>query len=700
MKKLLMGAALLLGTAASAQGLLDQRRGRDLPLPALPEVVQRVQQAPPGRAVQLPVDRLRRRHQADHRAHRRLRRHRRADDRRASSPRRRTCVHIPTVLGAVVVTYNVPGVDEPQASRGETLADIFLGKITKWNDPRDRGRQPGRRSCPTRRSSSCTARTAAGTTSIFTDYLAQGQPGVEEQGRRGRQREVAGRLGGKGNEGVAGQVKSTPGAIGYVELAYASRTSCRRRAQERRPATSWSRRSRATTAAAARRRDAGRLPRLDHQRAGQGRLPDRRLHLAPRLQGSAKDAAKGKALVEFLWWAIHDGQKHRRPARLRAAAARGGQEQVLKTIDTLTVNGAKVGAKSRQPMSRGCAADSRSMPPRTVARAAGTAGDRVFDGVLSTLGGMVLVVAGLIVLDARAGWRGPLAPGARPLGLRHRHRVGSGRRSTFGALPFIYGTLVSSLLALLIAVPLVARRWRSSSPSWRRPGSRRAAGVPGRAAGRDPERRLRPLGDLRARALAARVGASRRSGSTLGFLPLFQGPPLRLRHARRGAHPGDHDPADHRLGVARGAARRPAAQREAALALGATRWETIRIAVLPYGRSGHRRRHHPRPRPRARRDDGGDDGDRQPPRDLALAVRARLHDGERDRQRVRRGDRRPVPRRRSPRSACSCSSSPCSSTRWRALLVWRGRSAARAGRRSMNLDSAAAPAVVDRGDAR
>ena len=96
----------------------------------------------------------------------------------------------------------------------------------------------------------------------------------------------------------------------------------------------------------------------------------------------------------------------------------------------------------------------------------------------------------------------------------------------------------------------------------------------------------------------------------LGFLPFFAGPAsvTGAHHPDRGARAGDHDPADRHVDLPRGLPpRRPALNEEAALALGATRWEMIRLTVFPYARSGHRRGRDARPRPRARRDDGGRD---------------------------------------------------------------------------------------------
>jgi phosphate transport system substrate-binding protein len=128
--------------------------------------------------------------------------------------------HLPDVLGAVVPIYNVPGVSKPLNFSGDVIADIYLGKITNWNDSRIAKDNPGvklwdKQIVPVNRSE------GSGTTFIFTDYLSKISP--EWQSRVGKNSAVkwpAG-VGAKGSEGVAGMVRQTPGAFGYVELIYA-----------------------------------------------------------------------------------------------------------------------------------------------------------------------------------------------------------------------------------------------------------------------------------------------------------------------------------------------------------------------------------------------------------------------------------------------------------------------------------------------
>src|SRR5207253_6707279 len=128
-------------------------------------------------------------------------------------------LHIPTVLGAVVATYNLPGSPKLRVVP-DVVADIFLGKITKWNDPRITATNPGV-TLPDQQILVVHRSDGSGTTYIWVDYLSKVSKEWEQKVGRGTSVNWPVGLGGKGNEGVAGQVKNTPGALGYVELAYA-----------------------------------------------------------------------------------------------------------------------------------------------------------------------------------------------------------------------------------------------------------------------------------------------------------------------------------------------------------------------------------------------------------------------------------------------------------------------------------------------
>ncbi len=129
-------------------------------------------------------------------------------------------LHIPTVLGAVAVAYNLSLEGKTLRLTPEVLADIFLGKITKWNDPRIASLNAGV-SLPNRSIIVAHRSDGSGTTFIFTDYLAKVSSAWQKRVGRGTSVNWPIGLGGKGNEGVAGLLKQTVGSIGYVELAYA-----------------------------------------------------------------------------------------------------------------------------------------------------------------------------------------------------------------------------------------------------------------------------------------------------------------------------------------------------------------------------------------------------------------------------------------------------------------------------------------------
>jgi phosphate transport system substrate-binding protein len=133
-------------------------------------------------------------------------------------------MHFPTVLGAVAVTYNLPEVTTPLRLSGSALADIFAGRITKWNDSRIAALNPGVM-LPASDILVVHRSDGSGTTFVFTDYLSAVSPAWASGPGRGKEMSWPVGLGGKGNEGVSGQVKQTPGSIGYVELAYAKQNS-------------------------------------------------------------------------------------------------------------------------------------------------------------------------------------------------------------------------------------------------------------------------------------------------------------------------------------------------------------------------------------------------------------------------------------------------------------------------------------------
>ena len=129
-------------------------------------------------------------------------------------------LHFPTVLGAVVPIYNIEGLSTQIKFTGPVLADIFLGKITKWNDPAIAKNNPGV-SLPSGNITVAHRSDGSGTTFVFADYLSKISPEWKQKVGANSSLNWPVGVGGKGNEGVAGLVRQTPGSLGYVELVYA-----------------------------------------------------------------------------------------------------------------------------------------------------------------------------------------------------------------------------------------------------------------------------------------------------------------------------------------------------------------------------------------------------------------------------------------------------------------------------------------------
>ena len=140
------------------------------------------------------------------------------DEQLAQTPQK--VFHIPTVLGAVVPTYNIESVTGELKFAPDVLADIYLGKIKKWNDPRLAKANPGVK-FPDEDIAVIHRSDGSGTTYIFTDFLSKVSPEWKDKVGKSTSVNWPVGLGGKGNEGVSGMVKQTEGSIGYVELIYA-----------------------------------------------------------------------------------------------------------------------------------------------------------------------------------------------------------------------------------------------------------------------------------------------------------------------------------------------------------------------------------------------------------------------------------------------------------------------------------------------
>ncbi len=219
-------------------------------------------------------------------------------------------LHIPTTLGAVVVTYNLPQVTPLLKLTGEVVADIFLGKITKWDDARIATLNPGVK-LPASDILVVHRSDGSGTTYVFTDYLATVSPSWATKPGKGKEVQWPAGLGAKGNEGVAGQVKQTPGAIGYVELAYANQTQLATAQIKNQNGEFVAPSIASVTAAAA--GAAAKLPAGTDYRvsvvnaSGAGVYPISSFTWILLYEKQA-DPAKGKKLTDFLKWALTDGQ--------------------------------------------------------------------------------------------------------------------------------------------------------------------------------------------------------------------------------------------------------------------------------------------------------------------------------------------------------------------------------------------------------
>ena len=251
--------------------------------------------------------------------------------------------HIPTVLGAVVIVYNVPGVETLKLTP-ETLSAIFLGKITRWNDPAVERDNKGAK-LPDAAIAVAHRSDGSGTTAVFTDYLAKVSPEWKSGPGAGKSVRWPSGLGGKGNEGVTGIVKQTQGAIGYVELAYANQNKLAV-AELRNHDGKYVKPSIETVSAAAEKAALPEDYRVSITNApGANAYPISAFTYLLVYQDQI-DGAKGEALVRFLWWAVHDGQKLAAPldyAPLPGAAV----HQVEQTLAKLTVQGKRVLATSK-----------------------------------------------------------------------------------------------------------------------------------------------------------------------------------------------------------------------------------------------------------------------------------------------------------------------------------------------------------------
>jgi len=219
-------------------------------------------------------------------------------------------LHLPTVLGGVVPVYNIPGVEAELKFTGQALAGMILGKITKWNDPAIASANPGVK-LPDTDITVVHRSDGSGTTYIFVDYLSKISPDFKKKVGVATSVNWPVGLGGKGNEGVAGLVKQTPGSIGYVELIYAIQNKIPYGSVQNMAGEFVRSSIESVTAAAA--------------AAAKAMPPDFRVSItnAPGsgvypvssftwllLYENPKDKQRAKIMVEFVKWALTEGQKY------------------------------------------------------------------------------------------------------------------------------------------------------------------------------------------------------------------------------------------------------------------------------------------------------------------------------------------------------------------------------------------------------
>lgn len=220
-------------------------------------------------------------------------------------------VHVPMTIGAVVLAFNVPGAQELSLS-GDVIADIFLGTVKRWNDPRITTPNEGAR-LPDEPIVVVHRADGSGTSAALTEFLSRASPAWRDGVGTGTSPRFPVGVGAKGNEGVTALVKATPLSFGYVELAYAR--------QARLPIVKVKNRAGRlveptveTLAKAATSADLSAIGGPDEPRGVLVDAPDEAAYpitalsyvVVPR---DSHDPAKAEAIAKFLWWAVHDGQR-------------------------------------------------------------------------------------------------------------------------------------------------------------------------------------------------------------------------------------------------------------------------------------------------------------------------------------------------------------------------------------------------------
>ena len=252
-----------------------------------------------------------------------------SDDNLAKAPGK--LLHIPTVAGADVVAYNLPG-NPALKFDADAIAGVFLGQIKKWNDPKIAALNPGIK-LPDQDIVVVHRSDGSGTTYIWTDYLSKISSEWKQKVGTNTSVNWPTGLGGKGNEGVAGQIKQTPGALGYVELIYAVQNKMPYADMKNASGEFVKASLESITAAMA----TAQIP--DDFRFSMTNAPGKDAYPIAGatwllVYEQQKDPMKGKKLVEFLKWAMKDGEKMARDLQY-APLPEKVQERVLKRVDEI-----------------------------------------------------------------------------------------------------------------------------------------------------------------------------------------------------------------------------------------------------------------------------------------------------------------------------------------------------------------------------
>jgi len=246
---------------------------------------------------------------------------------------------VPTVLGSVVPTYNIPNVTAPLKFTPDALAGIFLEQIKKWNDPKITSENPGV-SLPDLAITTVHRSDGSGTTGVFTDYLSKVSPDWKSKVGSATSVNWPGGVGGNGNAGVAGAVKNTPGAIGYVELIYAIQNKIGYGVVKNAAGKYVEASLDSTTKAA----DGFQVPDLGNTKGQQAKLSITNAANADAwpiatftfllLPKDFSDRSKGLAALRFAWYGTHEGQTFTKDlgyAPLPSAVQKAA-EDVLKSV--------------------------------------------------------------------------------------------------------------------------------------------------------------------------------------------------------------------------------------------------------------------------------------------------------------------------------------------------------------------------------